>query len=1706
MVFIGRQEPSLQPIIGDRMSKRWIYILPFIIALVFLFQNWFFSTALEYSFVNNLEDVFKARVTYSKVEKKGSTVLFYDLRMEQSDKPIFKADKIQLDYDIEWLKRAVNLNFKVDHPVLKLPLSDLDLWRALKDKQNFIKFNLSGTVSKGEIENGDHILPFQLTTEPLLKIDLNGSQFVYKDDILESHFNEFSLSDVSVILKSLTPSLFSSKMEGFVTGDLAIQIREGLAPEVEGKAAIRKFKFEKDYTYTAIDFIQANLSRSSEESYYPPFKGEITFKGGQIVSHHNGTLFELKDLGGVLSSSGNDDLALNFTGVEALDGDHNLLKGDIKAEFNGSEKVSVIGILTGKSARRGDSELKIKASNLGAPFSVTTLELKNFGLFEYALFDKIVSKLNLKIPLIDFKGGLIDGTFKISTVDHKPSEISAENLSVRNLKVHFKEWDLSAYAQTVAGFFKMNLNHETPRETAEGELLIVNGDLKFYSLAPTLSHFSNIQTKIKIVDGRVQKSIASVSLAGLKGSAEIDWLTPNELMRIKLEGTGQDIAQMMPKRVEAGILRHLANEKILVDAVIREEIEALRLKGEMRALNSFNQLDQLFEFGFDLKKGETPLTDPLEQNFWDEISSSLYNETLPPSLLGMGYALENVLVNESGIEGLTIKNGWFQASHMNLEHFVSPFLFPKDDLILKGIGDLNGQFDLGGLKLKYKAQDLVLENPHLKMEMAQTIQDGEHWVDFKTKSHLGHLKLKEATYFDKKKGLFFQNIDGDVTFWDKQIFIDPISAVSNHIEMAGQFVIDYSDPGEGVFDLAIHANSLVGKYKDAAELLGHIDPNLFLAEIPLDGSLQLKEEGATLMFHVVPHDYEWDAKISGIITEGTLKGDPHDFSGYDISLEFNYDKEAKTLYFNDFSGLLLIGEKDREEEYTFEAERFGFDDFGNLIGFFDFKLSDLKGEVGRLKGTLKKEGELTKIEFDKPSCHFGNLECEKIDLTLKELKGIDQFRMETRFRLSTLVHEMSRFSRTGLLFIPSSLFQRIGDLNSLSGDVAIKLDYQGDFSQFNFSVSGENLTIDNRTIKELNIKGEKKGNLWTINDAKADDLNISLDLLKEPGKWKVNHIGVRKGQLLLAGLKGEWDENNPVLEADIPLFELNLAALSELPEAETLVKQYTPQGTFKGSGKVRWDPNLLSLKVSGKAEGLLLKGIPFHNDESFEVTWIPKQEWSLSNLKLSPYNPGNTLEKAELVFEKGRFDSVTSQVDVFPLRFNVEASSLPWFIQFVKNWGDLAWSDGTVKTLSEVKSNGSLAGTLLLNQKEGAETIVVSVAEGYYHFDGQPYYLKNAQVEITPDEIKGITQLLKEKSLLWVLLRTAAPDYNRGIVVISDGSYEEKEPINIVWNTHNGYVVLEEVKGSAEGLSFNLREGHSDESTLHMVGEIGIDCERAKNLLKPEHYEKMARFEVGSGYALVGGIAFPRSGDGYAFDGEIHGYDFQFKGYQFNHMHATLKADENIALLKNLEVMDEAGRIYIPEVRIDQTGLGSIYIPKIESTDLRPSLLYDVGKGRPQETKPLIVRSFVVNDINGQLSDLKTLKGKGQLFFQNPVKKNLHNTIFKIPAEILSRIGIDLIALTPVSGNVIFEIRDEHIFLTKFKDVYSDGKLSKFYLADTPSKIDFNGKLNLNVKMKQYTLLFKLAELFTFHIEGTLAKPTYSLRKQGKEEIHIDES
>lgn len=280
---------------------------------------------------------------------------------------------------------------------------------------------------------------------------------------------------------------------------------------------------------------------------------------------------------------------------------------------------------------------------------------------------------------------------------------------------------------------------------------------------------------------------------------------------------------------------------------------------------------------------------------------------------------------------------------------------------------------------------------------------------------------------------------------------------------------------------------------------------------------------------------------------------------------------------------------------------------------------------------------------------------------------------------------------------------------------------------------------------------------------------------------------------------------------------------------------------------------------------------------------------------------------------------------------------------------------------------------------------------------------------------------------------------------------------------------------------------------------------KAVALLNPEIAAKIASWQIGDGYALQGQWNISKEGnrllaDRMTFYGELMGREFEFFGYQFNGLSAQMSYSSDAVHVRNLMVSDPCGRMQIDEVACLSQGEGQWYasLPILKISDFRPSLLHAPNVATTPVARAFVIRQMEIHALTGNLGDRNSFRGYGRLSFSNPPKKNLQSVIFAIPAEILLRIGLDLAVLNPVRGVIEYEIKDSRVELKRFKDVYSKGRMSKFYLPNNGQVpyVDFDGNVNMQVRMKQYNLIFKLAELFTVNVQGTLKKPTFTLHKQ----------
>ena len=323
---------------------------------------------------------------------------------------------------------------------------------------------------------------------------------------------------------------------------------------------------------------------------------------------------------------------------------------------------------------------------------------------------------------------------------------------------------------------------------------------------------------------------------------------------------------------------------------------------------------------------------------------------------------------------------------------------------------------------------------------------------------------------------------------------------------------------------------------------------------------------------------------------------------------------------------------------------------------------------------------------------------------------------------------------------------------------------------------------------------------------------------------------------------------------------------------------------------------------------------------------------------------------------------------------------------------------------------------------------------------------------------------------------------------------------------------IRSVNGEFGGCIFALQDNRgylSDDGWTGLKGRVSVDFNRLSSLLPLQMAEGIKKLKLNSLFAIEGdfwinsdyGKSFF---DTLSFKGKLLGNEAVIKGYQLKKVQADLQYIPNRLDVQNFIVEDPAVSVKVPSgvVAFDQNeDCWGFSFPQVEVRNLKPSLLRDTETSSPMSPKfrSLIVKKIDFQNLKGNVDEVSTWQAEGSLQFLNSSRKNALQALFAIPAEILLRVGLDPQVLNPVKGMVFFDLQGDRFYLRRFRDVFSEGRGSKFYLVGpNPSWIDFDGNLSVNIRMKHYNLIFKITELFTFSIHGNIKKPLYGLQRQPK--------
>lgn len=397
----------------------------------------------------------------------------------------------------------------------------------------------------------------------------------------------------------------------------------------------------------------------------------------------------------------------------------------------------------------------------------------------------------------------------------------------------------------------------------------------------------------------------------------------------------------------------------------------------------------------------------------------------------------------------------------------------------------------------------------------------------------------------------------------------------------------------------------------------------------------------------------------------------------------------------------------------------------------------------------------------------------------------------------------------------------------------------------------------------------------------------------------------------------------------------------------------------------------------------------------------------------------------------------------------------------------------------------------------------VKFENDFLGFKTKGWDFKEIDLQIGQEELIYSAMTAQERYPFQILGSIKKTDFQSGQTSLLN----EKENLLIKWEKEKGDLILKSVKGVFAGALFDLSQDIDQNQWKALKGSMTVDFDQISPLFPLTIAEKISQFKLKSPFTFLGNFWMnPDLGNSLLetiyFKGKLNAQEAIFKGFQVQKIEANVQYVPGRLDVQNLLFQDPAGVIKIPSfiALLDpKQDVWSLFMPQLSVRNFRVFLLRDTENEKMSNRskyRNLIVKRIDIRDFYGELNSQETWRANGNLHFSNPSRKNFFHPLFAIPGEIILRLGLDPNVLNPVTGSINFSLNGDRFYLRKLKDVYSEGRGSKFYLAEGPSWMDLRGNLSVQFRMKQYNLIFKIAELFTVSVKGDIRKPVYTLQKQ----------
>lgn len=1707
------------------LIKRIALIILCAAALVFAFHQSLVQWSLQL-YLAHAASKAGFTLSYDHVQAKPNQLILNSPLLTLGDKGKLTADAVSIGYSFHPFEKAVGIEVDLISPEIELNSCKETVEEVLSQmasSSSWLKVHLHIKSSRGQLTvrqpEADHSYQFQIdhsskenekcvycftssSGELEFSLDKGQGKLLAKD---------FELAKLNPLFHTLYPSTSDWELSsGLLNGDLSLQAQDDLLSSLYGELTVCDAVLQHKKSA-----IKGRIHELRLDAWHDPLKDEpivsIDFGNGSLTFIDNDLYGVMRGLKGKIVLNKDYEAELLSDGIWSSGGEdcHAVLESGINLKSLSQAFLELK--LKPLTPEIKPSLIRMTAENLITQDPFLTLNFINISHKEFAFAQRALDNISPEVSPVRYISGTLNASMSLGFLDRQLASFSMHQVDAEKCFLLIKPLEVALGADRIVGNFALDMTSNDPQDSLNASCEIENGKLVLTGINADLWKFTHIQSKLEIQNGTVQSSSAGMQLAGLKGKAEIG----RDNLHLSFFGKGADLKPFVPERIQQGIDLTLLDDEILLTADLKKVRTGVTVEGLLKTKSTRSVDSPNIPFGFVIEK-----INPPDLAFAKEELKQL--ELLSP--LGVRPLLHQELARlnqDLSYSGLKIKKGWFNAEKLDLGKFVDPFLFPDRELELSGVANVTGSFDGAGVTIHYDGEGLQLKNDQLILNIPLIAdKSAYHTLDFLSCHHYGCLSIVHGTYFDKSTGLLFNDIRTQAVFEGRKIHFDELETFSNNLYFMGYADIDYTSDEKGAYIVNLHADTVDGSFSAAQQFFDHFDKAFFFTKVPLEGVIGAGSQGVDLTFDIKENDFAFYSKIDGSFSDGKMLCPNADLSLHELSWNFNYDQLANRLEFTDIQGMLLLGNPENIDEYSIHAENILFSDFEQNKGSFDLWIKDAAHEFIRIKGKtgLKSAEDLGAVvfDFDLKNTHFGSIVPDKFELILRDWNRIEHMDVRSTIDVNQLVHDLNHFGSSEIFWVSKKNLSELEKMDA-KGDFQIALGFDGARSIFEFNIQGKKIDFQSYHFDEINFSGYNREDRWIVEQFQLDELSVSAELTKLDDNLKVDFLGIRFGEALLIGLDGHYRLGDPSISAKVNLFEVNLGKFKDWTKVESLLAELAPTGKIKGSGNLRLielnqGKPVIETSLDASLNGVKILDTAVTDVSNFKIHFHSDESFSLKGLTGKLIVDG---KEGSLDFDlkEVKYELADEDLKIADLGFQIDAPLLPWTGDLLHLVLPKVIDKKLAAQIGELKKTGALSGHLNLHSSLLEKTFNLKLNKGDFFLFGENRKLDNLTFDSQQDELKISALYTMNQHPFWISAKVNPKSLNYGAVLLADAESDDldRPALVIDWKTDSeSGIVIQKAVGYFGGLNFNLKESKAHTSDLfafRLSGDIEVNGNAVRPLLSDSLREACETLNLGKGYKLQGEFELGKSRDpDIRFFGMLTGKNVELKGLKFDQLSSQLILEPTSCQLLNCTLSDLAGTMHMANLRMDKSASGTweMHVPQLSIHELRPSVLQTVNEPRPLR-KPLVVRQFYLRNIKGTIGDSTSFTADGELNFINPQKKHTQNVLFAIPSQILTQIGLNLSALTPISGTIHFDLNKGQFTLRKFKDVYSEGKLSKFYLptSGTPSTIDLDGNVNVQARFKT-TLLLKLFEMFTISVKGNITDPKYSLQRQKylkKEEV-----